>query len=228
MTLTIPKHIDAAAIASAPVTYAWNKKIGLKLVETEGDNTRLFRAIDEADFRGKMGLGLALVEWVVWRLSGLTDVSDALLRLEAGWATLDRPELAPGLDYDLPDEHVLEPVLRPLEQALLALGDLARQYADGNIYLAETVERVAGLARHIAPDPKAFDAWLATVLRTLAAARPRNATYDQDLEVFDYAHEAPVSRDSFGATFTEDDATRAAHAAFLQGLDARTNPYLAA
>ncbi len=226
MTLFMPPYIAAAGIANAPVTYAWNKKIGLKLVETEGDNTRLFRAINEADFRAKMGLGLALVEWVVWRLSGLTDVSDALQRVEAGWVTIDRPELSPSLDYDLPDDHVLEPVLRPLEQSLMTLGDLARQYADGNIYLAETVERQAELARHVAPDPKAFEAWLASVLRSLAAARPRNATYDPDLEVFDYAHEASVSRASFDATYVEDDATRAAHATFTQNLDIKANPYL--
>lgn len=226
MTLSLPPHLAAANIAAAPVNYAWNKKIGLKLVEMEGNNTRLFRAIDEADFRGKMGLGLALVEWAVWRLSGLTDVSDALSRLEAGWASIDRPELAPRLEYDLPDEHVLDPILRPLEQSLMTLGDLAHQYADGNIYLAETVERQAGLARHIAPDTKAFDGWLTSVLRTLVTASPRNATYDQDLEVFDYTHEATVSRASFGASFVEDGSTRTAHAAFLQSLDPAANPYL--
>ncbi|SFE42753.1 hypothetical protein SAMN05518672_10688 [Chitinophaga sp. CF118] len=121
MALKIPSHIASTGFAGKRITYSWNLKVGLRLIEYDDTPKELqtYFAIDEADFRTKMGLGIALTEWVVWRLSGLTDITDALLRIEAAWATIVRPELAPGLDYLLPDDHKLDPVLRPLEHAML-------------------------------------------------------------------------------------------------------------
>lgn len=162
------------------------------------------------------------------RLSSQTDVTDALLRVEAGWATLTRPGIAPKLRYRLTADHEADPVQRPLEQAFANLGALAHRYATGDIYLAEVVVRQATLARHIAPDRAAYDQWLTGLLSSTAAARPRGNEYDEDDEVFDYAHEAPVAREAFGATFDPALATAARQDAFLQALDLATNPYLAA
>lgn len=226
MPLIPPVDIARSDVISKPVTYSWDSDIGLNLFASKDKNPRLYVAIDEADFRSKMGLGMAITEWVVWRLSGLTDVTDALLRVEAGWTSLTRPALAPKLRFDLTDDHVDDPILGPLEQVQCNLGALAHRYATGYIYLAEVVVRQATLARHVMPDKKVFDGWLSSLLRSLASARPRGPEYDESSEVYDYSHEAPVSRDAFGDTFQPAFATAVAQEAFLQSLDPATNPYL--
>jgi hypothetical protein len=226
MPLTPLPHIKAAGIIGAPIQYRWDRAIGLKLYADKDQNPRLYTAVDKVDFRAKMGIGMAITEWVVWRLSAQTDVTDALLRVEAGWATLARPHLAPKLRYKLTADHEADPVLRPLEQAFTNLGALAHRYATGDIYLAEIIVRQATLARHIAPSPPAYDQWLSELLRTAAAARPRGDEYDEDDEVFDYAHEAPVARDAFGSIFDPALASAAHQDAFLQTLDTAANPYL--
>jgi hypothetical protein len=228
MPLKIPSHIASTGFADRRITYPWDLKVGLRLIEFEDTPKQLkkYEAINEADFRSKMGLGIALSEWVVWRLSGLTDVTDELLRIEAAWATIVRPELAPVLDYLLPDEHKLDPVLRPLEHAMLHLGDLARYYADGCIYLAEKVVCLADLARYVAPDRKLFDDWFTRIVSGMVQARPRNAEYNQETEVYDFTHEPLIGRDSFGADFLQDENTVQLLDVFLRSLDPKDNPYL--
>lgn len=226
MPLSPPPHITASGIIGAPIKYRWDRAIGLKLYADKDQNPRLYEAVDKADFRTKMGIGMAITEWIVWRLSSETDVTDALHRVEAGWATLARPGIAPKLRYRLTADNEADAVLRPLEQSFTNLGALAHRYAAGDIYLAEIVVRQATLARHIAPDKAVYDQWLSDLLRAAVAARPRVDEYDEDSEVFDYAHEAPVAREAFGATFDMALATTERQDAFLSTLDAAANPYL--
>jgi hypothetical protein len=118
-----------------------------------------------------------------------------------------------------------EPVAGALELALCNLGELVQEYTEGSIYLAEIVVKQAMLARHLVPDKKAFEDWLAVVVRQMAEARPRNAKYDRRTGVYEYAHEPALSREAFGAEFRVDDP--AARDAFLKSLDPTDNPYLA-
>lgn len=228
MPFAPPPHIAAADVVGAAITYRWSRDVGLKLYAAKDQDPRLYDAVDRAAFRAKMGIGMAITEWIAWRLSAQTDATDALLRVEAGWATLARPALAARLRYRLTSGHEADPVRRPLEQALANLGALAHRYAAGDIYLAEIVVRQATLARHIAPTKATYDRWLGELVRTTADARPRGDAYDEASEVFDYAHEAPVARAAFGDTFDAALATAAQQDAFLRSLDAGTNPYLAA
>ncbi|WP_280152280.1 hypothetical protein [Piscinibacter sp. XHJ-5] len=224
MALSIPPHIANANVAGAAARYKWNSEIGLKFYAAKDQNVRLYKAVDEADFRSKFGLGVAITEWIVWRFQGLADVSDALRRVEAAWAAMTTPRAATGLKLVMSHDDDREPVAGALELALCNLGDLVQEYAEGSIYLAEIVVKQAMLARHLMPDKKAFDDWLAAIVRQMAQSRPRNAKYDRRTGVYDYAHEPPLSRESFGAEFRVDDP--AAQDVFLKSLDPRENPYL--
>ncbi|MCI3953281.1 MAG: hypothetical protein K0R53_2780 [Burkholderiales bacterium] len=227
MTISIPNHIATANVAGAPVKYKWNNDIGLKLFASKDQNIRLYDAVDQADFRSKMGLGIAITEWIVWRLSGLADVLDALKRIEAAWATIARPGLAGGLQYTMNLDDDQEPVGGPLELALCNLGQLARRYEAGSVYLAEIVVKQAMLARHLLPDKKAFDAWLSEVLRAMAAKRPRTTAYDEDTGVYDFSQEAPVTRSFYSTDFQPSQDPARTQEEFLNSLDPMENPYLA-
>ncbi len=225
MPTVSPSCVSSASVIGAPIKYKWNGDIAMEILDAEND--RLYDAIDSLSFKAKFAFGVLLTEWIVWRFQGHVDIADALLRIDAAWAGVVHPAYMTGLEFEGSADDDSEKILAPLEFALSNLGDIASDYAEGNIYLAETVMKQAVLARHVMPDKKAFEAWLTGTLKATAKVFPRGVEYDEASEFHDASNEAPVPRQFFepGFQYTEAAAARAFDD-YLQTLVPAGNPYL--
>ena len=224
-----PKYVKESSIAGAPVGYKWNNDVAMKLHAGRDQNIRLYHAVDDASFKAKMSLGVAIAEWNVWRFEGHLPIEDGLLRLEAAWACAIDPLYAKDLRFKLtPSVHEkADPVAGPFEIALAALGVTYARFTKGSIHIAEPVVRQATLATHLIPGKNVFSDWLSAAVRKTVETFPRNATYDTDSELYDASHETPVPREFFENGFAySGEAATAALREFLRSLDPTRNPYL--
>ena len=229
MALKAPSYIvGAGTIIGAPIKYRWNNDVALELYAAKDQNIKLYRAIDEANFKAKMSFGAAITEWVIWRLTGYVDLTDAFHRIEAAWASAIDPLYVKTLYFKLSRGiHDTEPAKGPLEIGLALLGEINGRYTSGSIYLAAPVVNQAMLARHVMPQKKVFEDWLSDTIRRLASIFPRGVKYDRKTGTYNASHEKPVPRESFEPQFTYTDvAAEKAVSDFLKGLDFKQNPYL--
>ena len=224
-----PPHIPES-ITKAPLTCPWNNAIALQLDNFDALPKHLADAVAAINYKGKMALGLACLEWIFWRLADLTDVSDALNRLEAAWASQISIHYSRSLNYlDVRDEVMTQGNPDgPLQGALLKLQFLHLVYRKGKPQMISESTRCATLAAHILPADCGFEAWLQTCLESLGDAYPNGADYDRRAKIIDHSAEPPIPRAWFTSLTTPPDATAdgAAWAAFLGDLDPANNPYL--
>jgi len=227
MTLHPPSFVQSSGIVGAPIGYTWNADLALDLYGQKDQNPRLYLAIDQASYKAKMSLAVAIAEVIVWRFSGHVDLTDATNRVEAGWASAVDAAYARDLDAEMTHDDDQFPIEGALELALCVLGEANSAYRTGSIYLAEPVVKLATLAAHILPDKDVFQGWLSSAVRALAQAFPRTTDYDRASGVYDASHEKPVPREFFDPPFRYDDnAAAAAIRQFLQSLDPQRNPHL--
>ena len=227
MTLQPPEFVRNSGVVGAPVGYPWNSDLALQLYAEKDQNPRLYAAVDQTNFKAKMSLGVAVAEWIVWRFAGHLDLTDAIDRIEAAWASAVDPIYARDLSCDMDHDDDQFPVEGALELALCVLGESNARYSKGSIYLAEPVVKLASLAAHLLPDKDIFHAWLSPMVRRLAQTFPRTSDYDRVSRKYDASHEIPVPREFFNPSFGYDaDAATVAIRNFLQTLDPNRNPYL--
>lgn len=225
-----PSYIQDAGVIRAPINYKWNNDLALKFSAARDQNLRLSDALGSLSVKATIATGIAIAEWIIWRFEGYADLSDALRRIDAAWASVIDPAYTKDLDFELTDEddfHDREIVKGPTEIALDLLGNLSTRYMGASTYVRGPVVRLAMLARHLMPDKKAFDHWLSETLRHAAGAFPANPAFDEDAGTYDASHEKPVPREFFDPSFAYSEA--AANRIlqdFLRTLDPATNPYL--
>jgi hypothetical protein len=218
--MKIPTDIEAAEVAGKPLTYAWNLEVSRAIrhpLDTE--HRRLANALSLLDEHACFALVLACAEWVAWRLSSIIDVDDALARIEAGYAALVDPRYA---EIPLPKEpfpQVQRDAHGPLMLARILLSQALGYHAQGDRIVAAVTLSMALLARHVCPEPKAFDAWLSGALRRCHQFFPASAS--------DVAKSPRIPPQFLDLTTTWDaGAATIAVQHFLASLDPAANPYL--
>lgn len=217
-------------IAKSPLSFQWNNEIALQLDNFDALPKHLADAIEAINYKGKMALGLACLEWIFWRLSDLTDILDALNRLEAAWASQVSIHYSRSLNY----QNVRNDVMTqgnpegPLQSALLKLQFMHLVYRKGKTQMISESTRCATLTAHILPKDCGFEPWLKGCLTSLGHAYPSGSNYDRRAKSFDHSAEPPIPRTWFESlTIPPDDAAdRSAWEAFLRGLSPDDNPYL--
>ena len=167
--------------------------------------------------KAAFALGVACFKWVVARVEGHIDTSDALRHIEAAWAASIDPRYAnlpqpPPSRTSPPQEFV-----RPLHLATKMLSDAHAGFT-GDIDTIHT--RAHGFVRlvdHIAGRHPAFDPWLAESLHvaTSIGRRPRDRSG------------GTMPRELFEPSFVwSEDAVQEALRRVVQTLDPAANPYL--
>lgn len=224
-----PAHIPAT-LAQAPLAFPWSNEISLALDNPENIPARIGDAVARINYKGRAALGLACIEWVAWRLQGLTDIDDLLARLEAAWASTAAVPYAGDLDYNSVSNDHGNPgdPDGPRQDALLRIQDLHFVFKKGRQQMVMAAGKCAVLANHVLPRDCGFEPWLQRVLPALAAIAPAGPPLDRKIKVVDHSAEAPVPRAWFESPTVPADpvAGRAAWDAFLRGLDPAANPYL--
>ena len=229
MALVAPRHITAAEVVGAPIEYKWNAGLAVSLVEKE--NARLQSALQTTHFKANLAVGTSLAEWVVWRLHGYVELTDAHHRVEAAWAAVIDPAYVSSLDIELSEDDDFddkEPAAGPLEATLDALGELFGRYRSLSSTIEEPVIALASLARHVVPNKKSFDRWLSTSLRRASKVFPYDVSrYDKSTDTYDPSYESPVPKEFFEEDFKYSESTGLQVLRdFLESLDPSGNPYL--
>ncbi|MCY1018143.1 hypothetical protein [Pyxidicoccus sp. MSG2] len=224
-----PVHIPAS-ISMAPLTFRSGTQVSLALDNPDSIPGHLADALTQVNYKGKAAVGLACIEWVAWRLDGLTDITDLLYRLEAAWTSTAAVAYSRSLDYD----GVTSAVTNhgnpdgPRQDALIRIQDLHFAFKKGRPQMVSEAGKCAVLALHVLPPDCGFEPWLQRTLVALAANCPVGARPDRKVKVIDHGNERPVPRDWFETlSVPNDDASdRAAWDGFLRALEPAANPYL--
>lgn len=212
--------VRAAGISGAPMKYEWDLDVSREITyPLEEEHARLVYAFDMISERAAFALALANAEWVAGRFEGIIDISDALARIEAGYAAeldpryVNLPEPAEPFPKKLQDAH------GPLKLARMLISSSFGYYSRGEAAVNSEAMSMALLARHVCPKRKRFDAWLSGALRKLHV-------YFPDAQA-PLSAQAPVPQVFFELDSDWDPVTVPQHLeAFLAGLDPTKNPYL--
>ncbi|NTX14389.1 hypothetical protein HUA76_26660 [Myxococcus sp. CA056] len=224
-----PRYMPAD-LSSAPLSFAWSNEIAVSFSDPNAQPRQLVEKVWSLDYKAKAALGLACLEWVLFRLDGHTDVGDPLQRVEAAWASILDKGYARSLDFD----DVRDEVNRkgdpdgPRQKALLLLDDLHFAWGKSRTALEWTAVKSAHLARRVVPASSGYEDWLERTLDALSAAHPCSAGFSHSARTFDHSAEPPIPRAWFESLTVplDEAADRAAWDAFLRGLDPGDNPYL--
>lgn len=214
----IPPLFVPGPVVGAPLSYVWDPDIGLALMRPMPDeHVRLASAFRPLCERAAFAVLLATAEWILWRLHGHADLRDALQRMEAGYAALVDSRYArlpiPRGEYPDPAE-----IHGPLDAMAHLMAEGFEAYFAGAAEVKQSAFCMALVARHVCPDPKLFERWLSTTLRTLAKHFPDE---ERPLQL-----QAVMARATFHDDVRPGTAAASALNAFLQSLDVSTNPYL--
>jgi hypothetical protein len=215
------EYLIAAKVGQAPVDYKWDARLRNRILAADADTKpTLAKAIGAISARAAFAFTVAASEWVVARLSTKTDVADAQLRVQAGWAaTLDAgyARLPPP---KRPDDDADFVVADPPYMAMLLLSEGHKDYLGSKASgVYQSALQLAMLAEHVAGRNAAFKRWISSVLKTA------HSHYPKSTKPID--NQPPVVREIFEADAAplKEEISRAN---LLATLDPKRNPYLVA
>ena len=217
--MNIADYLVQAKVGQAPVDYKWDARLRNRILAADADTKpTLAKAIGAVSVRAAFAFAVAASEWVVGRLSTKTDLSDALLRVQAGWAaTLDARYAILPLPED-PDDDDDPLVADPLYLAMMLLSQAHKYYLSSNIdrvYMGAL--KLGMLAEHVAGRNPAFKKWISTVLKSAHKLYPKS-TKPVDKQ-------SPIVREVFEADAAPP-KEETSHANLLVTLDPSRNRYL--
>jgi hypothetical protein len=218
--MKLPAYLEALNLSAVPVDYTWDNMIGNTLWSTNDESSpRLAAAINPINARAAFALGVACCEWVLARVNGHTDTTDAVLRIEAGWAAVADVRYAqlpapPSSPPSAPREYA-----GPLRLAMRLLKHAHELQMAGSVDVNSRTQALAMLVDHIVGRHPAFEPWLAESLR-----RCDEHYHDTGVPV---AEQPPVPKPLFEPDFVwRDGAAEESLARLVQTLDPARNPYL--
>jgi hypothetical protein len=216
--MTLPAYLLALNLPAMPVDYEWDIGFYNKFSSvTDEDNPRLADALQLINTKAAFALGVACSEWVVARVEGHADTSDALLRIEAAWAaavdpryaTLQPPNPSPASDQ----------FADPLEVAMELIAYAHEHCTSNGKGVRPSTQGLAMLVDHIAGRHPAYAPWLAESLRRCHEHYPASKASVEE--------ERSVPQELFepGFIWSEEAVTKALER-FVQTLSPAGNRYL--
>jgi hypothetical protein len=162
--LKIPSYITDSGVCGSPVQYSWKADQDVRIRDTYSKNIE--QTVQKIALRPTLALGIAIGEWMVWRLDGLSPYKRARQYVEALWArTIDESYLK--VDHLEPEKDTGTPTIGPL----LALEHALYLMLVNTIYdepdRGKSIAQLAALVRYTLTDTAAFDTWLKKTLQVL-------------------------------------------------------------
>ena len=213
-----PAYLTALNLSALPVDYEWDDDIFAAFWEcNDEDNPRLAEALELISIRAAFALGVACSEWVVARVEGHTDITDALLRIEAAWAaTIDQryAKLPPPSEPSVPSQYA-----SPLHLAMKLLSYAHERFTSEAEEVSASAQGLVMMVDHIAGRHQVFEPWLSESLRRCNECFPASEVPVEQ--------EQPVPKELFEPDFDcRENLVQEALRRFIQTLDPARNPYL--
>jgi len=230
----VPKVIMESKSIGHAIDYKWTKKKINKLLDPIEGNDDLEYTLMQINHKGSIGLTAALLEWVYWRFTGYSQITnDMQKRIEALWCSINNHEQTNPLlfdtDFKIP---AAGSVNGALWIALMNVTMIDVRYRKGSYFLQNDLVGLVLLARHITPKKKNFDNWLTQTIAKLAQSHPnpyKNDKLDEsDEAIYDSSNEPLICREFF---FDEKfeysiEASENAIHGFINNLDHKANSFL--
>lgn len=230
----VPKVIMESRSIGHPIDFKWTKKKIDQLLDPVEGTENLENTLMQINHKASIGLTAALLEWVYWRFTGYTQVTnDTQKRIEALWCSINNREQTNPLLFDADLEiPATGSVNGALWIALMNVRMIDLRYRKGSYFLQSELVGLVQLARHITPKKKKFDDWFSEVVAELIHLYPcpyRNSELDEtDEAIYDSSNEPVISREFFfDSEFqcTVEASENAIHN-FIDNLDLKANPFL--
>jgi len=219
MAYQLPDYLKHLQLSALPVDYEWDNAIANDFWAAHDESSpRLAAAINPINGRAAFALGVACAEWVLARVEGHVDTSDASMRVQAAWASVADWRYA---SLPSPDDAVDGPIefSHPLYLAMRLIARAHQMYSDGNVDVNSRAQALAMEAEHVAGRHPAFEPWLEESLRRCNQHYPDTGVAIED--------QPPVAREFFNPEFTfREGIAEESLARFLASLDPDANPYL--
>lgn len=221
MSLAVFDRILAAEIRQSELRFEWDDW-DIQQYFVPGDEPLRERVLD-LSHRARIGLTLAIGEWIIHRFSAVESRRTCHDYLEALWAA--NIDLRFAAMFDPPDREWIGPILGPLQLVLLIANE-AFEACEEQRDTESAPAFMSQLARHVLPDTSSYCAWLEAVVDRLARLFPWE--YDEDDLFLDKDFRgARVPREAFDIDRPFDPTSSDRLIAdFVARLDSRTNRYL--
>jgi len=216
--MALPAYLTALNLSAVKVDYTWETVNYNRLwAVTDEDNPRLMEALLSIGVKAAFAEGIACAEWVVARVTGHVDTTDALLRIEAAWAsTLDRGLANLPAISRAPAKAVEFGGPLRLAMNLLSIGHESLRGPGRGV--RRSVQGLGMLVDYIAGRHPAFGPWFSGSLRKLQQHYPK---VDMPAE-----QQPPVPIEFFNPDFVwRDGAGQASLERFVGTLNPANNPY---
>ena len=171
--MPLPTYLTPLRLSELAIDYEWKIPLSHNTLWAVTDETDqvLADALTAIASRARFALGVACAEWVVARMVGHVDVSDAILRIDAAWVDPTRPL------GDLPPTQEPKQLNGPVRSAMKILGHGCERIAG-----SETTHWMAMglslLADQIVGRHPAFRPWFGEALRRATERFPASACDD--------------------------------------------------
>jgi len=159
MMLSVPTYIPLAEIQSKVIRYEWDDW-NVEAAE-EPINDALLERLQKVSQRASTAFTIASAEWIIFRFANLMDYEEPFWYLETAWAQIIDARY--GLEWDPLQAGWVGPVMGPIKQALMWVGDAIEQL-DDDLEPAESAATIARLAEYVLPTFDAYRAWCDQVL----------------------------------------------------------------
>jgi len=216
MTWTFAAYIPLADIADRPADYVWNDRDPLFYYR---EDPRFENRIAKICARGVVALSAGFAEWVAARWPRLAEPV-LLPEIEAVWAgIIDWRYLIPPTSVaSMPKgEDCVGQERGPICDAFFSLANIAGR-AQRSSSLVSHCAALSQLAIQVLPDPTGFKEWRRTIIERLTGLYPRQK---------DAPLGPPIPREALDPQYAyQAGAATELLTRFLQGIDARQNPFL--
>ncbi|XKM12636.1 hypothetical protein RCS94_06315 [Orbaceae bacterium ac157xtp] len=230
--MKIPTILNHSEFLDAPLDYKWNEDTSLFYID-EADNEKVYFAFWALNHKASLGMVTALCEWIYWRVYKHINKPAIEECIESLWASVINMDYS--YKWDATTGYVSTPTEGPIWAMAFLMGEPVATYHEG-WHFFPTVDKLALLARHIAPNKKQFDEWFQKTLKKAASLFPSTIDHKDiakhprkyDNVPYDSSDEPAIPREFFfEADFDYETADNASLInQFLSNLDYANNQFL--
>jgi hypothetical protein len=223
MTPLLPELVGGEACREQSLAFDWDESNSLAIYDH--DEPGLWPRLSVLTIRAQFALALACGEWVCYGFSAVSDISEPVKVIEAGWAALVHRDYAIMREPDA--DNWRGPDRSPLHIVMLIIADCFNaldEDPDG----ASRAVWMYNVAMRVLDHNDVFEAWFQQVVARLEDRYRKDPNEQQDIfSELPPGMGKPVPRQVFNTRLPAPDDDAPLIDRYLQDLDPKQNEFLA-